>query len=37
MLRGGIYYADSLPMTVSGKILRREVKKIVNKLYESKK
>lgn len=35
--RGGIYFVDSLPITPSGKILRREVKRILSKLYEEKK
>lgn len=33
-LRGGIYFIDSMPMTPSGKIMRREVQKIVFKLHK---
>lgn len=33
-LRGGIFFFDSLPMTPSGKILRRKVREIVMALYE---
>lgn len=31
-LRGGIYFVDSLPMTPSGKVMRRKVKEIIMKL-----
>lgn len=33
-LRGGIYFMDSLPMTPSGKVIRRKVKEIVIELYQ---
>lgn len=33
-LRGGVYFVESLPMTPSGKIKRREVKKIATELYK---
>lgn len=33
-LRGGVYFVEQLPMTVSGKILRREVTKRAAELYE---
>lgn len=35
-LRGGIYFFNSLPMTPSGKILRRKVREIVMALYDNK-
>ncbi|XP_063702827.1 probable 4-coumarate--CoA ligase 1 [Culicoides brevitarsis] len=35
-LRGGIYFVKNLPMTPSGKVQRREVKELANKLYQSK-
>lgn len=34
-LRGGVYFVDSLPLTPSGKFIRREVKNIATKLYEA--
>lgn len=34
-LRGGIYFIDSLPMTPSGKVMRRKVQEIVMKLYQA--
>lgn len=36
-LRGGIFFFDSLPMTPSGKILRRKVREIVMALYAKSK
>lgn len=33
-LRGGVYFVDSLPTTPSGKVLRREVKKLAVNLYK---
>lgn len=33
-LRGGVYFVDSLPMTPSGKMKRREVKQIATELYK---
>lgn len=35
-LRGGVYFVDSLPVTPSGKLIRREVKTQATKLYEQK-
>lgn len=35
-LRGGVYFVDSLPMTASGKIKRREVKKIATEMYKQR-
>lgn len=32
-LRGGVYFVDSLPTTMSGKVLRRDVKKFATELY----
>lgn len=34
-LRGGIYFVDALPVTPSGKILRRKIKIHATKLYEA--
>ncbi|XP_055298411.1 uncharacterized protein LOC129566474 [Sitodiplosis mosellana] len=34
-LRGGVYFVDSLPSTVSGKVLRRKVKEIAIQLFEN--
>lgn len=34
LLRGGVYFVDSLPMTVSGKILRRVATTLATELYE---
>lgn len=36
-LRGGVYFAEKLPMTPSGKIQRRLVKELVNDLYVKSK
>lgn len=36
-LRGGVYFVETLPMTPSGKILRRVVKELANKLYNELK
>jgi 4-coumarate--CoA ligase len=36
-LRGGVYFIDKLPLTYSGKIMRREVKKIAIELSERRK
>lgn len=36
-LRGGVYFVEKLPMTASGKILRRLVKEVANKLYNESK
>lgn len=35
-LRGGVYFVDSLPVTPSGKLIRREIKTQATKLYEKK-
>lgn len=35
-LRGGVYFVDSIPMTPSGKLLRRLVREIVVNLYNQK-
>lgn len=35
-LRGGIYFVESLPMTPSGKILRRIVKRLSNCIQPTK-
>lgn len=35
-LCGGVYFVDNLPMTASGKVLRREVRDIATKLYNQK-
>lgn len=35
-LRGGVYFVKSLPMTPSGKVVRRQVKLLVNELYKVK-
>lgn len=35
-LRGGVYFVDSLPMTPSGKILRRKVRDLAIELYHQK-
>lgn len=32
-LRGGVYFVESLPLTPSGKVIRRYVKEIAIKLY----
>lgn len=32
-LRGGVYFVDALPLTPSGKVIRRLVKEIAIKLY----
>lgn len=34
-LRGGVYFVDSLPLTPSGKILRREVKRIAIEMHKN--
>lgn len=34
-LRGGVYFVDSLPMTPSGKVLRRKVKDFATELYKN--
>lgn len=31
-LRGGVYFVDSLPLTPSGKVIRRELKRLANEL-----
>ena len=31
-LRGGVYFVDSIPKTATGKIMRRELKKVQSKL-----
>lgn len=36
-LRGGIYFVDALPLTPSGKIIRRKVKEIVVELQSKEK
>lgn len=36
-LRGGVYFVDSLPTTPSGKILRREMKRLVTEWNSTKK
>lgn len=36
-LRGGVYFVDKLALTPSGKILRRKVKELANKLYNERK
>lgn len=36
-LRGGIYFVDSLPMTPSGKMLRRKVRELSGNLRNSLK
>lgn len=33
-LRGGVYFLNSLPLTPSGKVLRRVVRDMVAKMYE---
>lgn len=33
-LRGGVYFVDSLPLTPSGKVIRRKVRDIATKLYQ---
>lgn len=33
-LRGGVYFVEQLPVTPSGKILRRKVKQIVLRMME---
>ena len=35
-LRGGVYFVDSLPLTPSGKMLRRKVKEIAIELYNAR-
>lgn len=35
-LRGGVYFVDALPITASGKILRRKVKEEIIKLLNEK-
>lgn len=35
-LRGGVYFADAIPMTPSGKLLRRLVREMVMNLYNQK-
>lgn len=35
-LRGGVYFVDSLPLTASGKQLRRDVQLLATKLYSSR-
>lgn len=35
-LRGGVYFVDSLPMTVAGKPIRGSIKKIATELYQKK-
>lgn len=34
-LRGGVYFVDSLPVTPSGKVLRRKVKEIAVEYYRN--
>lgn len=36
-LYGGIYFVDCLPMTPSGKVLRRKAKDMAIQLYENLK
>lgn len=36
-LRGGVYFVDSLPTTLSGKVLRRKVKETAIELYKEYK
>jgi 4-coumarate--CoA ligase len=36
-LRGGIYFVNKLPLTYSGKVMRREVKKIATEMYQETK
>lgn len=33
-LRGGVYFADSLPMTPSGKVIRRKVEEMAREMYK---
>lgn len=35
-LRGGVYFVDCLPMTPSGKIIRRKVKEMAIEMYNQK-
>lgn len=35
-LRGGIYFVDELPLTPSGKVLRRKVQEIAKIFYEKR-
>lgn len=35
-LRGGVYFVESLPMTPSGKVLKRNVREIAKKNYDTK-
>lgn len=34
-LRGGVYFIDSLPLTPSGKVMRRKVKEIAIEMHEN--
>lgn len=34
-LRGGVYFVDELPLTPSGKIIRRRVREIAIEMYEN--
>lgn len=34
-LRGGVYFVDSMPLTASGKVLRRRVKEMAIEFYEA--
>lgn len=36
-LRGGVYFVDSFPSTLSGKLLRREIRQTAIKLYNERK
>ncbi|XP_063700488.1 probable 4-coumarate--CoA ligase 1 [Culicoides brevitarsis] len=35
-LRGGVYFVENFPTTASGKVLRRAVKELANKLYQER-
>ena len=34
-LRGGVYFVDSLPLTPSGKVMRRKVKDIAIEMHKN--
>lgn len=36
MLRGGVFFVDELPLTPSGKVLRRQVRLIATAMYKER-